>query len=74
MVIRVRCRRTWLATDASGSWTATEWDLPRQTMNSVSTFGVDEDGVLYMADLDQGAIYRIVMADEVFGDGFESVE
>ncbi|HYU57938.1 MAG TPA: CARDB domain-containing protein, partial [Actinomycetota bacterium] len=53
--------RIWTATDASGSWVATE---ALSSSLSISSFGEDEAGELYVADRadDTGAVYRIVSA------------
>ncbi len=47
--------KIWFGTQSGGSWSSAEW---RDTTHSISTFGVDEDGEIYLADLG-GGIYRI---------------
>ena len=45
------------ATDSGGVWTSS---APFATSNSISTFGEDEVGELYVAHIATGAVYRIV--------------
>jgi glucose/arabinose dehydrogenase len=64
----------WGATDAGGSWTSTPL---LSSFLSISSFGEDEHGELYVADrvANVGGVYRVVdnsPTDLVFGDGFES--
>jgi glucose/arabinose dehydrogenase len=50
----------WAAGEnADGTWTASE---PYSSELSISTFGQDEAGELYLADLSSGTIYHIVAA------------
>ena len=49
--------RIWFASDSSGTWSAEEW---ANTNISISAFGEDEEGELYVADLGRGEIYRFV--------------
>jgi hypothetical protein len=62
----------------SGATDATEWSSqPLLSTNlSISTFGEDESGELYLADRGgSDAIYRILdtsPVDQVFDDGFET--
>jgi len=49
--------RIWFASDSSGTWSAEEW---ANTNISISTFGEDEEGELYVVDLGRGEIYRFV--------------
>jgi glucose/arabinose dehydrogenase len=61
--------RIWFGTQQSGgSWTRSLW---RDTSHSISAFGEDEFGEVYLVDLG-GTIYRFVSASTVFTDGFES--
>jgi glucose/arabinose dehydrogenase len=64
----------WGAVNEEGTWTSTAL-LP--SLMSVSSFGEDELGELYLADHSSfnGAVYRIIdisPTNEVFSDGFES--
>ncbi len=59
----------WFATrDASNNWTSTLW---RDTNFSISAYGEDEDGELYLVNLN-GSIYLLNSPSSVFSDGFES--
>jgi uncharacterized protein YecE (DUF72 family) len=49
-------------------WTAQEW---ADTTYNISSFGEDEDGELYVVDLN-GSLYRFVSPSSVFADSFES--
>jgi len=61
--------RIWLGTQRSdGRWTQSLW---RTTSHSISAFGEDESGELYLVDLG-GTILRFVSASSIFADGFES--
>ena len=61
--------RIWLGIEQSdGSWTRSLW---RDTSHSISGFGEDESGEIYLVDLG-GTIYRFVSASTVFTGGFES--
>ncbi len=61
--------RIWFGTQQSdGRWTRALW---RDTANSISSFGEDESGELYLVNLN-GTIYRFESASSIFTDGFES--
>ncbi|MGB5401241.1 MAG: PQQ-dependent sugar dehydrogenase, partial [Thermoanaerobaculia bacterium] len=61
--------RIWLGTQRSdGGWTQSLW---RTTSHSISAFGEDESGELYLVDLG-GTILRFISASSIFADGFES--
>ena len=61
--------RIWLGTQRSdGRWTQSLW---RATSHSISAFGEDESGELYLVDLG-GTILRFISASSIFADGFES--
>ena len=49
--------RIWLASESDGVWSADEW---ADTDISISSFGEDEDGELYVVDLGRGELYRFV--------------
>ena len=49
--------RIWFASDSSGTWSAEEW---ANTDISISAFGEDEVGELFVVDLGRGEIYRFV--------------
>jgi glucose/arabinose dehydrogenase len=62
--------RIWIATsDGQGGWSPVEWD---DTNFSISAFGEDESGELYLANRSSGIIYRFQSPSSVFGDQFES--
>jgi len=60
--------RIWFAVPSGGGWLATEW---ADTSLSISSFGEDERGEVYVIDL-SGSIYRFASPTSVFSDGFES--
>jgi hypothetical protein len=49
--------RIWIADNEGGEWSAELW---AQTDISISSFGEDEAGELYVTDLSRGEIYRFV--------------
>jgi hypothetical protein len=49
--------RIWFASESSGEWSAEEW---AETNISISSFGEDEQGELYVTDLGRGELYRFV--------------
>ncbi len=49
--------RIWFASEAGGEWTAGQW---ADTGISISSFGEDENGELYVTDLSRGEVYRFV--------------
>lgn len=58
----------WFATQ-NGGWSATVW---ANTSLGISSFGEDEDGELYVADLFGGTVSRFESLSTIFVDGFES--
>lgn len=61
--------RIWFATEeSSGTWTRSLW---RDSSLSISGFGEDESGELYVVNLG-GTIHRFESASSIFTDGFES--
>ena len=58
----------WFAT-AAGGWSSVLWS---DTSFGISTFGEDEDGEIYVADLFGGTVSRFESPSTVFADGFES--
>ena len=64
--------QVWLAKKGPTGWATTEWLAAKDTLSRVSSFGEDEEGNLYIADLQAGKVFRIVMLGEVlFADSFE---
>lgn len=61
----------WLAIEGDSGWSSTEWPLAAPTLSSISSFGEDEQGNLYIADLSAGKVYRISMVWRIFADSFE---
>ncbi len=49
--------RIWIASDSGGTWNAEEW---ANTDISISAFGEDETGELYVLGLGRGELYRFV--------------
>jgi glucose/arabinose dehydrogenase len=60
--------KIWFALPAGG-WSAVLWD---DTSLGISTFGEDEDGEIYVADLFGGTVSRFESPSTIFVDGFES--
>jgi glucose/arabinose dehydrogenase len=59
----------WFASKgASDNWTVDDW---MNTPYSISTFGEDEAGELYLADFFAGTIYRFESPSSIFADGFD---
>ncbi len=58
----------WFAT-SGGGWSSILW---ADTDLFVSTFGEDEDGEIYLANLYGGNVFRFESASTIFIDGFES--
>jgi hypothetical protein len=61
----------WLAIEGDSGWSSTQWPLAAATLNSISSFGEDEQGNLYIADRNDGKIYRIAVGGQIFADSFE---
>ena len=61
----------WLAIEGDSGWSSTQWPLAAPTLNSISSFGEDEQGNLYVADRDDGKVYRISVDWKIFSDSFE---
>ncbi len=59
----------WYSTADGLGWNTQFW---QETGYSISTFGEDERGELYLTDFFAGQIYRFVSPSSIFGDGFES--
>ncbi len=59
--------RIWFGFPDGGGWAADEW---ANTAFNISAFGEDEDGELYVVDLD-GGVYVFASASSIFADGFE---
>ncbi|MDX1556003.1 MAG: PQQ-dependent sugar dehydrogenase [Xanthomonadales bacterium] len=70
--------RVWIATRNGNTWTPEEW-FETPSLNSVSTFGQDEQCELYVADFGSivtngdEIIYRIVDNEYVDSSGFEAL-
>ena len=66
--------QVWLAKQAGSEWVTAEWTEAAGILSSISSFGEDRDGELYIADRNGGKVYRILIADVgVFADGFEAL-
>ena len=64
--------RIWFATETSpGVWSVSLWE---NSGRSIVTFGEDDDGELYLADLFPGEVDKFVSPSSgtIFADGFES--
>jgi glucose/arabinose dehydrogenase len=63
--------RIWGGTESGGTWSAS---LLLDSPHTISTFGEDQDGELYVTDYDSAnptgsAVYRIIAPDDGDGDG-----
>ena len=63
----------WLARDPGTGWSSSEWVAAASELLSISSFGEDEAGELYIADRNAGKIFHIKINDDIFADGFESL-
>jgi len=65
--------QVWLAKNAGDDWLASEWTGAAGILASISSFGEDQNGELYIADRNAGKVYRILIEDGVvFTDSFET--
>ena len=70
----------WVARYSQGSWVSEQWPLAKATLQSLASFGQDENCNLYLVDRDaetgneanHGALYRIGDTELVFQSGFEN--
>jgi len=54
-------------------WVSTQWIAAADILASISSFGQDEEGNLYIADRDGGKLFRINIEQSViFSDSFEN--
>ncbi len=60
--------RIWFAVPDNGNWVAAEW---ADTVFTISSFGEDESGELYLTHLGGGEVYRFESPSSIFTDGFE---
>ena len=61
----------WLAIEGDSGWSSAEWPLAAPTLNSISSFGEDGQGNLYIADRNDGKVYQISITSQIFADSFE---
>ena len=61
----------WLAIEGDSGWSSVEWPLAAPTLNSISSFGEDETGNLYIADRNDGKVYQVIISSLIFKDSFE---
>lgn len=74
--------RVWIATGSGDSWSSEEWTAASTILNSLASFGQDENCNIYLVDrdaetgveADHGALYRIDDSERVFGSGFENMQ
>ncbi len=65
--------RVWLARNPGPDWVSTQWVAAADILASISSFGQDEEGNLYIADRDGGKLFRINIEQSViFSDSFEN--
>ena len=65
--------QVWLAKKSGLNWETSEWVAAAGILSSISSFGEDEDGELYIADRNAGKVYRIEINDVQFADSFEDL-
>ena len=66
--------RVWLAHNTGSGWESAEWTEAAGVLNSISSFGEDEAGELYIADRNAGKVFRIQITDVVvFASSFETL-
>jgi glucose/arabinose dehydrogenase len=69
-------KRIWIATRIEGGWSSEEWTAAAAQLNSLSSFGQDENCELYVVDRGledkPGAVYRIDDTERLFSDGYEA--
>jgi len=61
----------WLAIEGDAGFSSIEWPLAAPTLNSISSFGEDEEGNLYIADRNDGKVYLVTIEPLIFADSFE---
>jgi len=61
----------WLASEGDAGWSSAVWPLAASTLSSISSFGEDEAGNLYIADRNSGKVYRILIQELLFSSSFE---
>jgi glucose/arabinose dehydrogenase len=64
--------RIWIATLSQTGWSSVEWEAAASSLNSLSSFGQDEQCELYVADRNAGAVFRIDESERLFSDGYEA--
>ena len=66
--------QVWLAHNPGSGWQSSEWLSAASVLTSISSFGEDQNGDLYIADRSAGKVYRVVIEDVVvFTDSFEGL-
>jgi len=66
--------QVWLAHNPGSGWQSSEWPAAAAVLASISSFGEDQNGDLYIADRNAGKVYRVVIEDVVvFTDSFETL-
>jgi len=66
--------QVWLAINPGSGWQSSEWTAAAGVLGSISSFGEDEAGELYIADRNGGKVFRIsIQEDTVFSDSFEEL-
>jgi glucose/arabinose dehydrogenase len=64
-------RRIWIGSEAAGSWSVLEWEGTAGQLNSLSSFGQDENCELYITDRTAGKLFLIEDGEIVFKNGLE---
>jgi len=67
-------KQIWLAHNPGSGWVSSEWTAAAAVLTSISSFGEDQNGDLYVMDRNAGKIFKVLMADEeLFADSFENL-
>jgi hypothetical protein len=65
--------RIWIATRDGNGWSSEEWAAAAAGLNSLSSFGQDENCELYVVDRDGKALFRIEDSASLFNNSFEQL-
>lgn len=66
--------RIWIATRDGASWVSDEWVAAAAILDSISSFGQDEQCNLYVADRNSNKIYRVDDSEMILSSSFEALQ
>ncbi len=66
--------RVWIATRDGASWVSDEWVAAAGILNSIASFGQDEQCNVYIADRSSNKIYRVDDTELIHTSGFEALD